>query len=68
MTKVRGKGLKAVLRVFETRKQLAEAVGISQPAIARWGKGVPRARREAVIEAAAKLGFELTEQQLRGDL
>lgn len=37
-----------VLEFFDTKQQIAKAIGISESAVYQWGTEVPRSRRESV--------------------
>lgn len=37
-----------VLEFFDTKQQIAKAIGISESAVYQWGDEVPRSRRESV--------------------
>lgn len=40
--------LSDVLDFFETKQQIAKAIGISESAVYQWGLEVPKSRRESV--------------------
>lgn len=40
--------LSDVLDFFETKQQIAKAIGISESAVYQWGSEVPKSRRESV--------------------
>lgn len=40
--------LSDVLDFFETKQQIAKAIGISESAVYQWGEEVPKSRRESV--------------------
>lgn len=68
LKKVSGTGLKAALAVFQRPAVIARKLKISRAAVCHWGDCVPLKRRKALVKEARKLGYELTERQLRGDL
>lgn len=37
-----------VLEFFDTKQEIAEAIGISDSAVYQWGEEVPKSRRESV--------------------
>lgn len=39
---------KDVLAYFGSQKAIAEAIGISPPAVSQWGEEVPQSRRKSV--------------------
>jgi len=69
MKKVRRyKGLKLVRYIFESWVVVAELLGIERQNISNWKKydSVPVKHRAKIVEEAAKRGYDITEQQLRG--
>lgn len=64
-------GLRLVRHIFESWVAVAEILSIERQNITNWKKnthGVPKKHRAKLVIEAAKLGFDITEQQLRGDL
>jgi len=64
---LRGKAL--AKHIFETWENMGRVVGVHYLSCRGWkNNNVPAKHRAKIVEEAAKRGFDITEQQLRGDL
>lgn len=53
-----------VLDFFDTKQQIAKAIGISESAVYQWGSEVPKSRRQSV-RMAMKVRAEQLEAEAR---